>query len=213
MQQSGAISGSRPVQARKNTTNLIIIGAAIAAFGAPLLLAPAGLAGIDYYGYALRVTARVSMTFFLLAYVARPAVQVLGSGRWLVRHRRYLGLAAALAHTVHFAYVVAYDRVTETPADMATWVLGGAGFGFFWLMALTSNDLAVRRLGRAWRWLHRAGMHYIWVVFFYTFLGAAIAAGGWYWCFPLALLAGLLLRIAAWIRRRRRTSVAAAQAA
>lgn len=158
--------------------------------------------GIDYLGYALRVTARISLLAFLLAYAARPLVQLLDRGRWLLRNRRYLGLAAAASHTVHFGYVLAHDRLAEQPADPATWILGGAAFGLFWIMALTSNDASVRRLGRRWKHLHRFGMHYIWLVFFYTYLGAALGAGGWYWVFPVALAAALGLRVAAFLRRR-----------
>jgi sulfoxide reductase heme-binding subunit YedZ len=192
--------------------NLAILSIAVAAIGVSLALAPAGLSGLDYYGYGLRVTARISVFFFLLAYVARPLVQLFGHGRALVRHRRYLGLVAALSHTVHFGFVLAYDRLTPTPADPITWVLGGAGFGFFWLMAATSNDYALRRLGGWWRRLHRTGMHYIWLVFFYTFLGVAAAADGWYWIFPAALVAGLGLRVAAWLRSRRARLARAARA-
>lgn len=198
-------------RARRNRfVNGAIVGSTMVVIVVALVLAPSELTGIDYYGYALRVTARVSVTLFMLAYVARPAVQALGVGRTLVRHRRYLGLSAALSHTVHFFYVVAYDRVTEQPADAVTWIFGGAGFVFFWLLAATSNDFAVRRLGRWWRRLHRAGMHYIWLVFFYTFLEAAASSGGWYWIFPAALGAGLALRLAAWWLRRQRAAAEAA---
>lgn len=185
-----------------NNGKWFILTAAIVAFGVPLVLAANQYSGIDYYGYGLRVTARVAVAFFLLAYVARPAVQMLGVGRWLVRHRRYLGLAAALTHTVHFGFVVAHDRVTDQPADWITWLLGGLAFVLFWVMAVTSNDTSVRALGAWWRRIHRFGMHYIWVVFFNTYLGAALGAGGWYWVFPVALTGGLLLRAAAFARQR-----------
>lgn len=187
-----------------NTTSVkwLIIAAAIVASGVPLAMAASQYTGIDYYGYGLRVTARVAVTFFVFAYVARPLVQVLGVGQWLVRHRRYLGLAAALTHTVHFGFVVAHDSVTDQPADLVTWVLGGLAFVLFWVMAATSNNVSVRQLGVWWRRLHRFGMHYIWLVFFYTYLGAAVGTGGWYWTFPVALLSGLVLRIAAFARQR-----------
>lgn len=179
-----------------------ILAAAIVAFGVPLVMAVDQYAGIDYYGYGLRVTARVAVAFFVLAYIARPMVQVLGTGQWLVRHRRYLGLAAALTHTVHFGFVVAHDNVTDQPADLLTWILGGLAFVLFWMMAVTSNNTSVRRLGVCWRRLHRFGMHYIWLVFLNTYLGAAFGAGGWYWIFPVALIGGLALRIAAFVRQR-----------
>lgn len=180
-----------------------IFGVTLLALAGALAAGASQLQGGDYLGYALRVTARISLAAFLLAYIARPLVQLLDRGRWLVRHRRYLGLAAAASHTVHFGYVLAYDRVAEQPADALTWLFGGTAFALFWIMALTSNDAAMRWMGRRWRQLHRFGMHYLWLVFFYTYLGAAAGAGGWYWVFPGVLAAGLGLRAAAFTRRRR----------
>ena len=185
------------------TGKTLIFAGVLVAVGVALAVGAHQQQGVDYLGHALRVTARVSVVFFLLAYVARPLVQLAGRGRWLLRHRRYLGLATAVSHTVHFTYVVAHDRVAEHPADPLTWVLGGTAFVLLWAMALTSNDASVRRLGRRWRQLHRFGMHYVWLVFFYTYLGAAMGAGGWYWGFPLALAAALGLRAVAYARRHR----------
>lgn len=123
----------------------------------------------------------------------------LGGPRWLVLNRRYLGLAAAFAHTVHFGYVAEYVRTTSEVVEVATYVGGGLAFGLFWLMALTSNDLAVRRLGAGWKALHRFGMHYIWFVFALTFSGGL----GVDWVstlFFLACVLALLLRLWAWRR-------------
>ena len=47
-------------------------------------------------GYGLRVSARLAFAALLIAYIARPWRQLAGGGRWLLRHRRYFGLAAPL---------------------------------------------------------------------------------------------------------------------
>jgi len=155
---------------------------------------------VDTYGYGLRVTARITFAFFMLAYVARPVQQLFGVGSWLVRHRRYLGLAAAFSHTVHFGYIVLWANASGEEIALVTLIFGGGAFVFLWLMALTSNDLSVRRLGLWWKRGHRFGMHYVWIVFVYTFMGVALAVP-WYWFFVGAGLAGLLLRILARARR------------
>lgn len=157
----------------------------------------------EYIGYGLRVTARVTFVCFLLAYVARPAVQVFGIGKWLIRHRRYLGLSAAISHTVHFYFVMAFSRITEEPVALITWIVGGAAFAFFWIMAITSNSSSMRKLGVWWRRLHWVGMQHIWLILTATFLGSALSTGTWHWLFPLTLLAAMALRIVAFVQKRK----------
>lgn len=170
------------------------------ALAASLLLAPDYPVAKDYYGYGLRVTARIAFIFFMLAYVARPLVQVTGNGQWLVRNRRYLGLAAALAHTVHFGYIVLYFRETGEAIEAITIIFGGLAFVLFWLMSLTSNAPSMRALGVWWKRLHTFGMHWIWIIFFQSWVGGAIEVP-WQWAFVALSLSGLGLRIAAWWKK------------
>jgi len=158
----------------------------------------------DYLRFMVRETAYVSTSFFLLAYVARPLREVVGA-EWtgaLVRLRRRLGIAAALAHTVHFAAVVSLLRFTGEAVDPVTLVLGGLGFLVFWLLALTSNDASVRALGANWKRLHRFGVHYLWFIFFVTYLGD-IARAPVLTLFLAPLLAALVLRVYVFVRRWR----------
>ena len=185
-------------------SGLPLVGVAAAVIAGALLLHPDYDTVLDYFGYALRVTAWISFSLFMLAYVARPLVQVTGTGQWLVRNRRYLGLGAALSHTVHFGYVVVFSIALDEPQDAVVIIFGGAAFVFLWLMALTSNDLSVRSLGNSWRILHRAGLHYVWLIFMQTFLGSALV-NPMAWPFVGLGLAGLVLRVTAWVQRRRRT--------
>ena len=80
---------------------LQIFATVIVMLGIALLLTPEEIALEERHAYGLRVTARIAFAFFMLAYIARPLVQTFGTGHWLMRHRRHLGLAAALAHAVH----------------------------------------------------------------------------------------------------------------
>ncbi len=159
----------------------------------------------DAIGYMLRVTARIAFAFLLLAYVARPLVVLTGYGRWLVRQRRYLGLAMALAHTVHFGYVVAFFVSSGEPLEWITIVFGGLAFVLMWSMAATSNNASVRRLGKSWKRLHAFGLHYLWLIFMQSFVGRVFVDDPdmIYLLLSIAGLAALVLRIAAYFVSRR----------
>jgi sulfoxide reductase heme-binding subunit YedZ len=77
--------------------------------------------------------------------------------RWLVKSRRYLGVAAfgyAALHTAFYLWTEPLSRVLEeaTNLDMAT---GWLAFLIFLPLAATSFDAAVRRLGTWWKPLQR----------------------------------------------------------
>ncbi len=150
----------------------------------------------DGLRFMVRETAYASTTFYLLAYYARPLLNLTASdvARALVRTRRQIGLAAALAHTVHFGAVVSWLRFTGERVDIITVVFGGLGFVAFWLMAATSNDISVKWLGAHWKRLHRYCLHYIWIIFMQTYLGDAFDQP-WYWVFVALLAVGLAMRI------------------
>lgn len=155
---------------RAGGRNLILALAVVLVCGA-LLLRPAELAPSEYLGYALGVTAWIAFAFFIVAYVAQPIRKIFGGSRWLVAHRRYFGLAAAFAHTVHFGYVAVYVQTTTEVIEPVTYVGGGLAFVLFWFMAVTSNDASMRRLGVWWKRIHGFGMHYLWLIFALTFSG------------------------------------------
>lgn len=163
----------------------------------------------DEIGYMLRVTARTAFVYLMLAYLARPLVMLLGNlelfhglSRGMLRHRRYLGLGMAIAHTVHAGYVVALVVVLDMELDLVTRLLGGGAFVIMWLMAATSNRYGVALLGQNWRRLHLLGLHWLWVVMVYTFAGR-IAQEPAYATYVLVGLLGLMLR--SWVYWSART--------
>ncbi len=162
----------------------------------------------DHIGYMLRVTARLAFGLLLLAYLARPIWQLSGQGKTLLNLRPYIGLAAALSHTVHFGYVWAYLTVTEEPTSWVTLVFGGAAFALLWAMALTSNSAGRRKLGVWWRRLHLTGMHYLWLIFMQTFVAQALfASSQWARAMSILGLIALAVRASAWLAQRlRRTA-------
>lgn len=201
-------SEAAPVAAARSTLpKWLIIGSSVFLTALVLLSHPPYTNPLDYIGYALRVTAWLAFSYFLVAYVARPLVTVYEQG-WprrfgvfALRNRRYFGLAAAYVHTIHFGYVAVFLLRPEVAVEFLTVLLGGTAFLLLWAMALTSNTRGLRTLGPRWKWLHRTGMHYLWVVFAYTLFGSVGLSFVSSLLFAAALLAALL-RFAAWRQTR-----------
>ena len=126
----------------------------------------------EQLGLATRLTARWSALWFLAAFLAQPLHRIYG-GVWtkLLRQRRYVGLGFAAAHTIHgicFAWLLAATDVTR-PAKV--FAFGGGGYLIMWAMAATSNDAAMRALGKNWKRLHTLGIWWLWTVFTYSYFG------------------------------------------
>jgi sulfoxide reductase heme-binding subunit YedZ len=168
------------------------------------LLAAHG-AGEEGWRVVIRATARTSLVLFSAAYVASSLRTFWRNDttKWLLRSRRYVGLSYAVSHTLHLGAIVALSRVApDFRFEPATVIGGGLAYVFLYLMALTSNDRAVAALGLdRWRRLHRIGMHYNWFIFFQSFAGRAWMEP-FYLPFALLLVGSLLLRFAAWWKRR-----------
>lgn len=155
----------------------------------------------------IRVTARLSLPLFLLAFVA-SAWWRRWPGPWiaaLMGHRRQVGLLFATSHACH-AVGIACLAAWADPAlwaeltpQVSRWI-GGAGYVALVLMTMTSFDVAVRWLGRQrWQRLHRVCAHVIWLVFV---LSCVKRVGGEpVYALPLALLIGAML-LRHWPARR-----------
>lgn len=136
-----------------------------------------GWTGEEAVRAVVRATARSSFVLFLGAYLASTAARRWPGPltRWLVANRRGVGLSFAVSHLFHGFALVALavaHPVASGAIPTATRVVGGLGFAVVAAMAATSNDWSVRRLGAArWARLHTIGIHYLWGVFFLTYLG------------------------------------------
>ena len=128
-----------------------------------------------------RYTARLSFLMFLVSYIAGPlsAVSTQRFSMFLRHNRRNLGLSFAFLHTVHLAALVIYlVKIGERP-HASTVILGGGAYVAMLLMALTSNDNMVRKLGaKAWSRLHRFGAHYIALIFAVTYATGVVSNDG-----------------------------------
>lgn len=160
---------------------------------------------VEGWRLAARWTARVSFLIFLPVYVAGAWYHLApgAASRWLLRRRRAAGLAFATAHTIHLGALATFLRISAESRPLSALLVGGGAYVTMFAMAATSNDAAVRWLGRGWKRLHTFGIYYLWFVFAVTYL-RHVAAGEASYVPQLALaLAALGLRLTA--RRRRRT--------
>ncbi len=151
---------------------LLTLGTATAA----LLVAAsliAGGTGVEGWHRATQLTARFSAFVFLSAFLAGPLARISASAttRALLRERRGIGLGFAGAHFVHLAAILTYFAKGGIRPPIFVPILGGFGYLLIALMAVTSNDRAVRALGRNWKRLHTLGIYYIWLIFELTYLG------------------------------------------
>jgi len=187
--------------------------AAIVAIAAALLGIAWGDDRTTSWQLAARYTARAAFPLFLTVFVAGPWRRLAPgpAPRWLVAHRRALGLAFATMFTVHLAALTTYSLVRGEGPNTVTLVVGGGAFVTLYALVLTSNDAAVRRLGaRRWRRLHVFGLYYLWFVFTFSYVGRLANARDFFAVFALACVAALGVRI---VGRRRRAPARVAAAA
>ncbi len=154
---------------RKATAPLAATGLLIGGVAVIASLQAHGLSA-DGWQMAARYTARASFFLFITVYLIAPASQLLPHLAVLMRERRGLGLAFAGAHFVHLGALIAFFQVSGHTPALLTVTLGGLAYVLIGLMALTSNEAAVRTLGPAnWRRLHTLGLHYVWFIFAATY--------------------------------------------
>lgn len=97
---------------------------------------------------------------FLIATLAvSPARELLG---WnYLRYRRALGLLTFYYALMHFTVYMVLDQAMDIHAVLNDVLkrpfimFGMAGLAMLIPLAVTSNNLSIRRLGKSWIWLHR----------------------------------------------------------
>ena len=126
---------------------------------------------------AARWTARTAAPVFLVAYLASTLWRLWPGALTaaLLKRRRQWGLGFALAHSIHLAALLV-NIIAFRPRPAATLIGGGLAYALIYLMAFTSNDASQRLLGRWWKWLHRIGIHYIWLIFTISYTSRAVHA-------------------------------------
>lgn len=122
---------------------------------------------------AARWTARAALPVFLTAYLASSLLRLWPAewSRAIVRRRRQWGLGFMIAHTIHLGALLVAVLVFGPGRPLLTLLGGGLAYVLIYLMALTSNDWSMKRLGKYWKYLHSFGIHYIWFIFTFSYLG------------------------------------------
>ena len=163
---------------------------------------------LEDWQLAARWTARAGFPLLILTYVASSLAALLpgDATRALLRDRRWWGLGFAACHTVHLAALATYLNLSGEGRPLVTLVGGGAAYALLYLMVLTSSHRTQRALGANWKRLHTAGIHWLWFIFLFSYLGRTMK--------PETMLEGIIgtavalgalaLRIAAAAKRRRR---------
>lgn len=187
-----------------------------------LALTVLGAEGSEYSGtwLNLKLTARWSFLVFLLVYVARPAHQLWRTPltKQLLARRRLIGLGFALAHYTHLTLIL-YLFSLAAPGEMPLMSTGkpmalivpiGGTFAYVLITAMFITSFNrpkdwMRRLHpKAWKWLHRFGIHYFMFIFTLDWIeGLAIKTPAWaYLPFLFLSLAAIGLRVYVYRKQR-----------
>lgn len=122
----------------------------------------------------LHPTGEFSARFMIIAMMLTPLKMLFPKSRpiqWLMRRRRFLGVAAfgyAALHTLY--YVIDLGTLSGVLADftkLGIWT-GWLAFVIFVPLALTSNEWSVRMMGSNWKLLQR-----------FTYLAAVATLAHW----------------------------------
>lgn len=162
---------------------------------------------VEGWQLAARWTARAGFPIFILTY----AISSLGRiwpgtlTRTIWRDRRWWGLGFAACHSVHLYALYTYTVMAGHGVSTQTLIGGGGAYVVMYLMALTSNDAAMRALGKNWKRLHTLGIHWLWFIFTFSYFGRVMDGRELPWAgiaFATAL-AALGLRISVWAKGRK----------
>lgn len=117
--------------------------------------------GLYGFGHAIADSGDWAVWLLMLTLAVTP-VRLLFRRRswstWLIRRRRDLGLASfayAVGHTIIYLADKASLAAILSDLRLAEFLVGWLALLLFVPLAVTSNDMATRALGRLWKRLHR----------------------------------------------------------
>jgi methionine sulfoxide reductase heme-binding subunit len=200
---------SQPIARADRTEVAIVLAAALLSFSVAGAVLVAGDHGREATRLALRLTARLSFVYFVLAFVASPLAR-LRPGRvtgWLVRRRRAFGVAFGASMTIHVGCILRlYSLYAPARPPMVTdadFLIGIPGLVLVALMTVTSLVAIRRRMpARAWKRLHTIGLYVVWSIFFLCLVDSVsrketLHPVVGYYAFITVLLSAMALRLTA----------------
>lgn len=142
----------------------------------------------------IRIAARIAFFYWILAFWAGPLWKVWRNDtvKFIFRTRRQIGVSAAVAQTV-FITLVAWT-ISEMPRPFEEVVpfnelmIGASGMVTYWVLALTSNNISIKLLGKWWKRMHTVGVYYLGYSYILEFTPGLGENPAYY--FPLALILG-----------------------
>lgn len=112
------------------------------------------------YEILMHATGEFAGRFLVVSLIATPLALLFPTARftrWLVRNRRYFGVAAfsyTLLHTIFYLYEKSFDSVMDEFFQLGL-ITGWIAFFIFLPLAITSNDFFVKKMGPTWKKLQR----------------------------------------------------------
>jgi methionine sulfoxide reductase heme-binding subunit len=192
-----------------NKWKIVYVAVAVSALLTAIALA---IYGIEKQGIInwLDATGRAGTITFTAAFIASPLHKLFPSSlsRWLLKNRRFLGIAFGFQHLVfHLPAVIWFCEIARAPIDAI--VTGGIGFAVLIPMLITSFDAPMKWIGsRNWKILHKTGMFYLMFVFIISFYpgisGNPSLSKSYiinYAAFEIALLMAVFLRVVVFVRQ------------
>ena len=127
---------------------------------AVVVLSEFAVGEISYKG-VIYETGEFGVRFLIVALVATPLAMMFpsrGLTRWLLLNRRYIGVAAFGYVFLHSLFYLLDERARGVNEEeffrFGIWT-GWLAFFLFLLLAATSNDFAMKELGRDWKIIQR----------------------------------------------------------
>lgn len=117
--------------------------------------------GATFYGEVVLATGQLSAELLIATLAVTPLTLIFPGRplvRWLLRRRRYLGVAAfgyAALHTVVYLLRKGTFGLILAEGAEPGLLTGWIALAIFVPLAITSNDASVKRLRRLWKRLHR----------------------------------------------------------
>jgi len=131
-----------------------------------ILAIPGTLLTVNYYrdqvnyDMIMHITGEFAGRMLIISLIATPLKLLFPKGKiakWLLRNRRFFGVAAfsyTLLHTIF--YVLEYPLEKSVSEFSNTSILSGwIAFFIFIPLAITSTNTAIRKMGKSWKKLQR----------------------------------------------------------
>ena len=114
-----------------------------------------------FYGEFVHASGVLSARLLVVTLALTPLARLWPRARWLLwlrRRRRYLGIATFAYGLLHAAVYLerqqSLDSILEDALAASMWT-GWLSLVVMLILAATSNNISVRRLGKRWSMLHR----------------------------------------------------------